>query len=405
MSTVALQDLAVLECGTRLSVGMCGKLLSDLGARVTKVEPAEGDPSRRAGPFRDDIPNHEQSGLFAYLHRGKRSITLDLETAAGRAALRRLAAGFDVVIAGGSYAELKRWGLLHEDIGESHAALVCTAITPFGLTGPRRDLADSEIVVTALSGIGYYVPGPTESRGLPPVIPGTHLTDFCAGTQAATATMVAVLGRGVSGEGLQVDVSEQETFLDSLRMYLATYAYQGTVQPRGAANQERGGQSGRCIDGYITGVPGPGSPDQAWGRLIDAMGNPEWAADEGLASLDYRLAHAAEIVAHIDAWTGSLRKDEVALLLQDRHVTAMPVNGIDDLLDNEQLTARGYFIRVDHPGLEGALIPSSPIRFDGAAISGSTGRAPSLGEHNREVLLEAGLSADEIRWLDRSEVM
>ena len=79
MTTDALSDLSVLECGTRLSVAMAGKLLSDLGARVTKVEPVEGDPARQTGPFPGDVPNREHSGLYAYLNRGKQGITLDLE--------------------------------------------------------------------------------------------------------------------------------------------------------------------------------------------------------------------------------------------------------------------------------------------------------------------------------------
>ncbi|MFA7248300.1 MAG: CoA transferase [Dehalococcoidia bacterium] len=394
MATLALQDLAVLECGTRLSVAMCGRLLTDLGARVTKVEPIEGDPARRAGPFPGDAADPERSGLFAYLNRGKRGVTLDLDTPEGRDSLRRIAGAFDVVIAGGSYAELKRWGVLEEDLRDVKPGLICAAVTPFGLTGPRRDAPDSEIVVTALSGIGYYVPGPMESPGLPPVVPGTHLADFTAGVQAASATMTAVVGRDATGAGRQVDVSEQETFLDSLRMYLCTYAYEGTIHPRGAANQNAivAGQTGKCTDGYVTGVPGPQAANPAWANLVEAMGRPEWAADERMADPEYRRAHAAEIVARINEWTGSLPKAEVAARLQERHATSLPVNDIDDLLVNEQLAARGYFVPLDHPGLQQARVPASPIRFDGAPIAGN-GRAPFLGEHNAEVLVSAAPGA------------
>ncbi len=387
MSTVALQDLSVLECGTRLSVGMTGKLLTDLGARVTKIEPVAGDPARRAGPFPGDVVNEEQSGLFAYLNRGKRSVTLDLDTAEGRASMRKLAANVDVVIAGGSYAELKRWGLLRDDLAEVNANLVCTAITPFGLTGPRRDAPDSEIVVTALSGIGYYVPGTVTDLSMPPVIPGTHLTDFTAGVQAASATMVAVVSRDATGRGRQVDVSEQEAFLDSLRMYLCTYAYDGTEQSRGGGN---GGFNSRglCSDGTCTGVPGPGAQNQPWTRLMEAMGNPEWSKDPQLADIEYRKAHAAELTAHIDAWCLGQTKDEVAAKLQDQHMTSLPVNGIDDILKNPQLIARNYFRKLEQPGLEQALVPASPIRLDGGAVDGGKGRAPFLGEHTAEALAD-----------------
>lgn len=401
MTTQALQDLTVLECGTRLSVGMCGKLLADLGAHVTKVEPIEGDPARRVGPFPGDVPNKEQSGLFAYLNRGKRGITLDLESAAGREALARLAADADIVIAGGTYEELDRWGLLYDSLGAAKEDLVCTAITPFGLTGPHRDYADSEIVVTAQSGIGYYVPGPVETLGMPPVIPGTHLTHFAAGVQAASATMVAITGGG----GRQVDVSEQETFLDSLRMYLSTYAYEGVVHPRGAANQAAAvrGQTGKAADGYIASLPGPQSTDSAWINLVDAMGNPEWATQPDMFDLEYRRANAAEIIAHINEWTASMPKAEIARLMQERHHPVLPTNGIDDLLVDDQLIARKYFVPMVQPGLEQGLMPGSPIRYDGAAIV-QEGRAPFLGEHTAEVLAAAGFSNEEIMWLDRSGV-
>ena len=382
---------------------MCGKLLADLGATVTKVEPIGGDPARRVGPFPGDVQHHEQSGLFAYLNRGKRGITLDLDTAAGREAFGRLASEVDIVIAGGTYDELDRWGVLYDSLGAAKEDLVCTAITPFGLTGPHRDYVDSEIVVTAQSGIGYYVPGPVASLDMPPVVPGTHLTPFTAGVQAASATMVAITGGG----GRQVDVSEQETFLDSLRMYLSTYAYEGVVHPRGAADQAVAvrGQTGRAKDGYIASLPGPQSTDAAWISLVDAMGNPEWATQPEMFDLEYRRANAPDIIAKINAWTADMPKAEIARLMQERHHPVLPTNGIDDLLVDDQLIARNYFVPMGQPGLEAAKMPASPIRYDGASISSGGGRAPFLGEHTVEVLTGAGFSDDEVKWLDRSGVV
>lgn len=398
----ALQDLAVLECGTRATVGMCGKLLADLGAQVTKIEPPGGDPSRHEGPFPGDLPHLEQSGLFVYLNRGKRSVTLDLDTVAGRAAVRRLAAEYDVLIVSGTREEIERWGLNYDSLADVSPELICTAITPFGLTGPHRDYADSEIVVAALSGVGHYIPGPAESASDPPVAPPTHLTDFIAATQAATATMVAVTGGG----GRQVDVSGQESFLDTLRMYLSTYAYEGAVQPRVVENQVAWLQqpTGRCADGYVSSLPGPNSSDRAWLSIVDVMGNPDWALDAQMMELEHRRAHAEEIIARIDAWTATMSKDDVAEMLQARHIPCLPVNAIDDLLVDEQLIARNFLKTLDHPGLEQALVPSNPIRFDGEPVS-VEGRAPFLGEHSSEVLLGVGYTAAELLWLTRSGVV
>ena len=407
MTSNTLGDLTVLECGPRLAVGVCGRLLADLGATVTKIEPPGGDPWRRAGPFPADVPDPERSGMFAYLHRGKRSVTLDMDSATGLQVLRRLVASADLLLAGDTPAQLERTGLLYQPLAEVNPRLICTAITPFGLTGPYRDHADSELVVTALSGVGYYIPGPVESPSTqPPVLSGAHVSDFCAGLQSATATMMAVMARGLTGVGQQVDVSEQETLLDSLRMYLATYVYEGVVQSRDRSNQAvgRGPAYWQCADGYVSGIPGPAAEEHAWMNLVDSMGNPEWALAEEFLDPAYRQQHWTDIQPRIDAWAASQPKAVVADLLQKRHVTCVPVNRIDDILADEHMAVRGAFVPLGQPGLESALVPASPIRFDGSPVTAS-GLAPTLGQHTTDVLSQAGFTKEELLWLRQAGVV
>lgn len=136
-------------------------------------------------------------------------------------------------------------------------------------------------------------------------------------------------------------------------------------------------------------------------NLVDAMGNPEWALAEELLDTDYRRQHWEEIRPHIEAWTRSLPKAKVADLLQERHITCVPVNRIDDLLADEQLAARKALIPLDQPGLEGTLVPANPIRLDGIAVSAS-GPAPTLGQHTAQVLSEAGFTKEEVLLLRRA---
>ena len=399
----ALADLQVIECGGRTSVSVCGKLLAELGAQVLKVEPTTGDLNRQAGPFPEDQPHPERSGLFAYLNRGKKSVTIDLELAAGRQVLRRLAAGAHILIAGERPIDLQRYGLLYDDLAAVNSQLVCTAITPFGLTGPYRDYADSELVIAALSGVGYYVPGGTESPSTtPPVLAGAQIAAYSAGVQAAGATLTAALACQAGLGGQQVDISEQEVLLDSLRMHLATYAYNGENPSRALGGRRMGGAAyWRCADGYVWGFPAAANSEYAWFNLIDVMGNPEWTLDPQLLDAEYRSAHWDEIVPRIREWVSTMPKAELADAFQRRHVGCLPVSEITDLLQDEHLAARGAFVPLDQPDLDGAIVPAGPIHFDGKRISAS-GPAPKLGEHTREALAESGFSEEEQRWLYRA---
>jgi crotonobetainyl-CoA:carnitine CoA-transferase CaiB-like acyl-CoA transferase len=403
----ALAGLTVLECGTRLAAAVCGRLLADLGADVLKIEPGAGDPARFSGPFPDDTPDPERSGLFAYLNRGKRSAVVELDTAGGRDVLRRLAERADVVLAGAPAADLARQGLRYADLAEVNPELVCTAITPFGLTGPYRDYAAGELVVTALSGVGYYVPGPVESPvSEPPLQPGGQIAAFSAGAQAASATMVAVLAQEAGAGGQQVDVSEQEALLDSLRMYLATFAYEGINHPRALAQRPAGAGPPfwRCADGYVWGIPGGWAGEYAWLNLVDAMESPEWALDPRLLDAAYRRDHWNEIRPHVESWAMGLPKAVVADRLQQRHIPCMAVNRIDELLVEEQLLARAAFVPLAHPGLGAARVPANPIRFDGVPAAAG-GPAPSLGEHTTQALTAAGYGDDEQTRLRRTGVI
>jgi crotonobetainyl-CoA:carnitine CoA-transferase CaiB-like acyl-CoA transferase len=282
---------------------------------------------------------------------------------------------------------------------------VCTAITPFGLTGPWRDFADSEVVVTALTGVGYYIPGTVEDPAEePPLLPGAHITSCVAGLQAAGATLVAINGLDTQGAGQQVDVSEQACLADTLRMHFSTYEYAGNDVDRDAGRRPVGTRPPYwlCNDGFVWGLPGPAADEHGWLNLVDAMGNPEWAQDLALLDQAYRRAHWNEIRARIEEWARTVSKHEIAAKLQAAHIPTLPVHEVADLFRNEQLSFRGSIVPL--PGMPGAMVPASPYRFDGTALT-PTSPAPRLGEHTSEVLLEAGFDSETVRWLFQAGVV
>jgi crotonobetainyl-CoA:carnitine CoA-transferase CaiB-like acyl-CoA transferase len=146
-----LAGLRILELANETGQ-FCGKLLGDLGADVVKIEPPGGEPSRRIGPFLDDIPHPERSLSFWYYNTSKRGITLNVETAAGRRIFERLAATSDVILETFRPGFLASLGLDYESLRKQNARLVMCALTPFGQTGPWRDYASSDLLHMAAGG-------------------------------------------------------------------------------------------------------------------------------------------------------------------------------------------------------------------------------------------------------------
>ena len=140
MTDGALQGVRLLEYGQLVSAPYCAKLLADLGAECIKIEePPVGDPARRRGPFPDDIPHPEKSGLFLYVNTNKLGVTLDPRTPTGRLIFQRLAQEADVLIEDRPPGEMERLGLGYAALSALNPALIVTSITPFGQTGPYKD--------------------------------------------------------------------------------------------------------------------------------------------------------------------------------------------------------------------------------------------------------------------------
>ena len=197
-----LSHLRILEIAELVAGPFAGRLLHDLGAAVTKVErPRSGDASRHAGPYANDEPDPEASGLYSYFNRGKRSITLDWTAPSGRALLERLLDHTDVLIVD------DRFGAGYEELialTEEHDALSVVSITPFGLVGPRAHWRGSAATVSAYGGLTLYF----GEQDRAPIPPPEELALTQGGLAVAIATLLSVLARGGSlGRGQVADIS------------------------------------------------------------------------------------------------------------------------------------------------------------------------------------------------------
>ncbi len=390
MAVSLLAGLNVLDLGQGISAPFCARLFADLGARVVKVEPPAGDRSRRDGPFPQDVPDAEKSGLFLALNTNKRGITLNLETPAGRDLLLQLAEGADLVVEDFPPSYLPGLGLDYAAFRQRNPRLVLTSVTPFGQTGPWAEYRANNLVVSNLSGHAHEHPGPVDDPSeQPPLQLAAHQAEFIAGLSAATAAMLALNRRQAGGGGCHVDACGLEALAVLPQTTLADFALGRPVKGRSRENYPRQSLLALlpCLDGYV-GVS-PRQQDQ-WERMVELMDNPVWAGDPRFATRDSRLEHWNDLEPLLAAWTGARHKEDVYRQCQGIHVPSFPLNTAADLFQSPQFQAREFFIEVDHPAAGRQQHPGLPVQL-GSGQRLEPSPAPLLGQDNRTVLGEDGL--------------
>jgi len=218
-----LAGLRVLELSDEKG-HFCGKLLGDLGADVIKIEPPGGARNRHVGPFMDDIPHPERSLSFWYYNTSKRGITLDLETADGRALFKRLAATADVILETFRPGYLDSLGLGYDTLAEQNPGLVLCALTPFGQTGPWRDYLSADLLHMAAGGemasCGY-------DDSDVPIAPGGGNAWHMGCHYAYMGIMAALVFRTMSGQGQYIDASIHDACALTTESQIANYVYRG----------------------------------------------------------------------------------------------------------------------------------------------------------------------------------
>lgn len=383
-----LSNLRVLDLGQGVSGPFCARLLADQGATVIKVEPPEGDPARRMGPFAGDDPHVEKSIPFLYLNTNKRSITLNLSTTAGRHLLHALVRWADVLVENFEPRLRASLGLDDESLRGVNPRLVVTSITSFGSDGPYRDWKATDLVTNAVSGLMYHS-GDADKE---PLRNALSQSLYVAGINGASATLVALYHRLGSGQGGRVDVSVAECMTAHLVQSSASYTYTGGLRGR---RPERGTPLEElmpCQDGHVV-VSAQGS--QPFTAVIDLLGveelkAPEFSTSEGRILNGEALEHL--ILKGLSRWK---KKDLFHAANKQRLVFGM-AQGPDDLYRCPHLRERAFFVPVHHPVAGDAEYPCDSIRLSEGSFGGRS-PAPLLGAHNTDVYRDMiGLSDAEI---------
>ena len=392
-----LSGYRVLDLSGPMGV-YCGKLLADMGADVVKVEPPGGDPMRGTGPFLDQQPHSGHSLHWLHFNTNKRSITLDIASPGGAALLRRMAAGTDVLLETFSPGYLESLDLGYDRLAEENPGLIYASITPFGQTGPYKDFTASDLIGLAMGGYMYVTGWPHT----PPTRLWGSQAYHTVSNRAFIAILIALYHRMMTGAGQRVDVSMQEAVAATTEHVNTTYNYTGESAVR--CGFRHGGQfvaTWRCKNGYVSITT---NTQQAWDDLRAWMGRDRMAGDLLEQKYNDRFILRGELSAHIEKliqdWALLHTREEITDWGQAHHHPWGPAATPGELLDNEQLWARGFFIQVEDQQNGSALVyPGAPYR-----LSRSPWRlrhpAPKTGEHNQEIFCgELGLSAGELERL------
>ena len=397
MDKAALADLTVLEFGSFITVPYCGKLLADLGANVIKIEPPDsGDVSRSHGPFPDDIPHPEKSGLFLYLNTNKRSVTLDINSPHGQQAFRDLIPTADVLLISQSPGFLDSLGLGYQVLREINPRLVLTSVTPFGHTGPYRNYKAHAINHFAASAVSHRIGRPDRE----PLAPGFSRTDYWSGIGAALSTMLAVQARDVVGHGQFVDFSEFEcaSTLQS-GMMIGRMLHFGTIPARHGHRQVLAGfpwYIGRCKDGFMFVMT---TSQRHWERFLAALDESWTKKPRYQDRIAMQFEYPDESEALLAPWLAQRTRQEVWDFCQKIKVPFQPILNIEESIHSEQLTARQFLQTIEHPVAGVLQYPGFPAKLSETPFC-IRRPAPLLGQHNQEILGDQlGYTAEQIATL------
>jgi glutaryl-CoA transferase len=395
-----LAGVRVIDCSTVLAGPYCTMLLGDLGADVVKVEPLEGDATRGWGPpwVGDEAAGTRTATYYLAINRNKRSLRLDLRSEAGRAVLRTLLGGGDVLIENFRVGGFDRLGFTDAVLEALNPGLVHLAISGYGTTGPDAGKPGYDFVVQAGSGL-MSITGEPDGR---PLKVGVAISDVVTGLFGVVAVLAGLLARGrgaapdagASGAGQRIDVSLLQSTLAVLINQAQSMLATG-VAPGRLGNAHPSivpYETFRTADGEI--AIGVGSQRQ-WQTFCDVLGMADLATEARFATNGHRVANRVELIRLLGERLAQRASADWLAALDAAGIPAGPIRDIREAFASPQDEAIGSRVRLDHPVLGAVDQVRSP--FDLAGTPAAIRRPPPLlGEHSREILIEAGYALDAI---------
>jgi crotonobetainyl-CoA:carnitine CoA-transferase CaiB-like acyl-CoA transferase len=385
----ALQGIRVLDLGTFIAGPHCATILGEFGAEVIKVEPpGTGDSLRRLGT------DTECGDTLVWLSeaRNKKCVTLDLRSERGRELLRQLAAKCDVIVENFRPGTLEKWGLGYEELKKLNPGAVLVRISAYGQDGPMRTQPGFARIAHAFSGLSYLAGEP----GGTPVVPGsTSLADYMSGMYGAIGALVALRARDTTGEGQCVDLALYESVFRVLDEIAPAFQKFGYVRERMGADTVN-----VCPHSHYQTSDGKWiaiacTSDQMFGRLADAMEQPELASAQRYGPKDLRLGARDEVNAIVARWVATLDLKTVLARCTQYEVPASLIFSIADIFEDPQYLAREN-IRMTDSRAGPVAVPSVVPRLS-ATPGGIEWLGEGVGAHNKEIFQDIlGLEPEEM---------
>ena len=397
-----LAGLKVLDLSRVLAGPWASQILADLGADVVKVErPGAGDDTRGWGPpFVADADGRTgDAAYFLAANRNKRSLALDLARPEGQEVVRRLALQADVVVENFKRGDLKRYRLDYASLSAVKPDLVYCSITGFGQDGPHADRPGYDFMIQGMAGFMSL----TGEAGGEPLRAGVAVADLTTGMYSTIAILAALRHRDATGEGQHVDMA----LFDVTFGWLANQAQNFLVS--GKAPGRVGNTHPNLVPYQVFRtatkpiIVAVGNNKQ-FASLAAVLGHPEWAQDARFRLNRDRIGNRALLVGLIGDLLGAKPAEHWLAAIEAVGVPVGPVNDLTQTFADPQVAARALLVEVDHPVAGRIPTLAQPMKFS-ASVPEYKLPPPLLGQHSRDVLADAGFTAEEIAALEAAGVL
>jgi CoA:oxalate CoA-transferase len=379
MSDGPLKGLLVLDL-TRVLVGpYCTMVLSDLGARVIKVEaPEVGDDSRSFGPFIED-----QSAYFMSLNRGKESIALNLKNTEDKKIFEKILAKADILVENFKPGTLEKWGYGWNDVKDTYPKLIYASASGFGQTGPMNTLPAYDMVVQGMGGL-MSVTGQPNSE---PTRVGTSIGDITAGLFTAIGINAALYDRQKTGKGMQIDVSMLDCQIAILENAIARYLSKGEIpKPMGSRHPSIAPfEAFKTKNSYIIIAAGN---DKLFDGMCQTLGIAECVQDQRFKDNNTRNKHINDLKIIIEDKLKHKTTEEWVKLFTDKSIPCGPINNIKEAVENPQIQFRNMIVSAEHDKIGTFKMAGNPIKMSTYKDEKTRGDIPNLDQHRAKLLKE-----------------
>ena len=374
-----LKDLLVVDL-TRVLVGpYCTMILSDLGARVIKIEAPElGDDSRKFGPFVKDY-----SAYFMSLNRGKESIALNLKNDDDKKIFEKILAKADILVENFKPGTLEKWGFGWKQVSKKYPKLIYASASGFGQTGPLKELPAYDMVVQGMGGL-MSVTGQPNSE---PTRVGTSIGDITAGLFTAIGINAALYDRQKTGKGMYIDVSMLDCQIAILENAIARYLSKNEIpKPMGSRHPSIAPfEAFKTKDSYIIIAAGN---DKLFENLCNALDLKDLIMDEKYKSNSSRSENMNELKKILEQKLINKTTNEWVKNLESLKIPCGPIFNIKEAVENPQVEARNMIVKAYHKVIGDFKLAGNPIKMSTYEDEKTRGDIPDLDEHREKIMKE-----------------